>query len=604
LETIAIVADATRALAVLKEHVFADPAICVRELIANAADSRPSQITLRVDPTPRLLEVADDGAGMTRTEVASLLGTMFATTKTDGQEAVGRFGIGFYSCFSLCSEVDVLTRTCDPGDTGTHVRYRGGQRLEILDDPVQRVGTAVRLTLLPEHVELLDEGRLGRLVRRPCDFLQLPILVGPELVNAADAPWYRAAAEDDLRRGLVELLGLDQPLAAFSVDAQLGSRRVRGVLHFAPRGRHPATVRLYSNRVLVSESDATLVDEHLRGALSAVLDVDDLPLTISRDAALETSSCVRELRPMLVERLAAALADLASRQPTRFRRVMADHGAELKAACLHHRVLLSSVRDHLPYRSSLRPYVTVPEYLASRDDRVVVYADDLSLAAAFLPLYERANVEVLFMTDRSDVSLREGWDDHTFLRLDVHPIGSARPAAAPGPSAVTEEARELLQELFRSTVGLVTIEARALDPDGPPALVLLSDHERRQWRIAEHVKTKLEQGRHSDLPRELRGEEVSRQLARPISQSILLNTSHPIVRRLAGLLARGALTDREHRIGVMAARFLYALALMASGLPVSPAKARELSRDLSALATCLLDEAVGGEEHDAPLIQH
>src|SRR5207244_13002235 len=112
----------------LGDRVLARPEEAIRELIANAADSleqlpphQQSNLDIRLitmmkrDPeSPGTLRISDTGLGMTFSDVKDRLGKLFSTSKAGVKEVIGRFGIGFYACFPLCTSVEVFTRTRRP----------------------------------------------------------------------------------------------------------------------------------------------------------------------------------------------------------------------------------------------------------------------------------------------------------------------------------------------------------------------------------------------------------------------------------------------------------------------------------------------------------
>ncbi|MDE2823960.1 MAG: ATP-binding protein [Chloroflexota bacterium] len=131
-----------------------DPTVPLRELIQNAADaiqarrrfeSRPDDwgsitVELVVDADASWLVVEDNGIGMAENVLTGPLldfGNSFwrsplATEEfpglmAAGMDAIGRFGIGFFSVFMLGPVVRVYSRRCDRGhDTGRLLEFRGG----------------------------------------------------------------------------------------------------------------------------------------------------------------------------------------------------------------------------------------------------------------------------------------------------------------------------------------------------------------------------------------------------------------------------------------------------------------------------------------------
>jgi molecular chaperone HtpG len=599
--------DVPRALEVLSGNVFAGQQACIRELIANAADSilqlspdKLGNVEIRVIPDRAngILTVSDNGIGMTKEEAASLLGTIFSTAKAGQKNLIGQFGIGFYSCFPLCSVVEVLTRTRRPDDIGTRVLYKGGQTLQVDSAAVRSPGTTVRLHLLDTHKSLLDDETLRRFVRKDCNFVRYPIYLGSEwtVLNSLDAPWYHArASERNLLDGLKKFYGVQDALAVVPVHERLSDGTVEGVLYIMPSREKP-TLQIYSRRILINESDRSLLDDSLQVFLSGVIDAEDLPLVLTRNAILENTPQTDNLRRLLVERLADGLADLARSRSTEFRRLMAAHGPTIKAACLKHQLLLANLRDHFPYRSSLRPSVTLPDYMASRSDHTAIYSDDVSVGQSLIPLYNQANIEVLFMTDSVDSLLRDRWycggKQIEFKRLDVDPPVDKRAAASPRSEEIDRSTLEALRMLFQATVNeRLQVETRSLGPNSPPALLALSEEDRCHLQLVEAVRLHEKEGRLAELPVEL--QRMAKTgfldlLSALSTQTIILNQTNALVQALSKRLREQRLSTSGRGVEALLAKFLYGQALMSSGLYLSTEKLTEISQSLTDLITTLL----------------
>ena len=365
--------DVRRALEVLSGNVFSGRQACIRELIANAADSiaqlppnKRGNVGIRIIPDlPKgMLSISDNGAGMTQADAKSVLGMVFATTKESRGDSIGQFGIGFYSCFPLCSKVEVLTRSLRGSNSGTRLAYVGGEMLQIGPMDLPSHGTTVVLHLLEEHQLLLSRNVLLELVQEDCDFIPYPIYLGHswEVLNRLDAPWYHDSPHGVLREALKSIYEIEDALALIPIHESDGSGPVRGALYFR-RSQEKPMMRVYSHRVLVTKTDESLLDDKLHAFVSGVVDVEDLPLVLGRNAVLDGSPQVIRLRKLLLDHLGDGLAEMAQSRSPEFRRVMAEHGPALKAACLEHGSFsLSPCAGQFPAWNKVEPspWVTYP----------------------------------------------------------------------------------------------------------------------------------------------------------------------------------------------------------------------------------------------------
>ncbi len=615
--------DVRKALEILGGSVFAGPEATIRELVANAADGlaalpieqrRGGQIRLapilKGGDDARVLRIIDTGIGMTTDEAKGYLGRLFYSGKENQVDAIGKFGIGFYSCLPLCRSVEVLTRSRNVDDPGTRLVYAGGAEMDVGSYPVENPGTTVTLHLLRDHKRLTEAATLKEIVRRYCNYVRFPIFLNDDLLNDMDAPWYhKEAPEEQIRAVLSKAFGLRDPLVLLPLQLEAGpGSRIQGVLYLSDAQESPS-VHLFSRRVLITARDEAILGVELRPFLGGVIDIEQLPLVISRDAVVTHSAQIRRIRTVLVDFLSESLAELAVRRRQDFRRIMASHGPAIKQACLQHPTMLARLREHFSFRSSVRERVTVFEYLATAADPVVIYADDLGQAAPLLPVYQRVNTEVLYMTDAVDRELRKDWQigprTITFRRVDVAPPGertaSADQRAKVGEKALEPTILEMVQQVFRLAVDpKIFIEVRPLGDGGPPAVLTLPDETRRHVTAAAALRRYEREGLLHELSDEMRriveggGLDALEELT---GQSLLLNHSNDIVQQLLGRLQdeharwrNGSARAKPETAALrpLIAKFLYDQALLSSGLPLLPRKLAEISQNHTALIAALL----------------
>ncbi len=201
------------------------------ELVANSLDSRAIEIGFWPDPSSATLTVADDGSGMSRSELRRYH-DIAATTKARG-EGIGFAGVGVKLALLLCEEVVTESRR---GKSHFATSWRLASRHRApwrWVEPVGRVGTqgtGVSLRLQNPLSPLLDAGFLERTVR----------LHFQPLFDAFFADLLRRFYPDDVRFSIS-----GRPLSRLSVTSEraplaLKLRRQRkpsavGFLHRAPQ---------------------------------------------------------------------------------------------------------------------------------------------------------------------------------------------------------------------------------------------------------------------------------------------------------------------------------------------------------------------------------
>ena len=138
-ETLGFQAEVKQLLDLMIHSLYSNKEIFLRELITNASDAidrlrfaalsdaalmeHDPDLKIRVsyDKDARTITVADNGIGMTRSEVIEQIGTIaksgtreFFQALTGDQQKdanlIGQFGVGFYSTFVVADRVTLTTR--------------------------------------------------------------------------------------------------------------------------------------------------------------------------------------------------------------------------------------------------------------------------------------------------------------------------------------------------------------------------------------------------------------------------------------------------------------------------------------------------------------
>src|SRR4051794_12130000 len=244
-ETLEFQAEARQLLQLMVHSIYSNKDIFLRELISNASDALDKlrleslldkeldvdtsdlHIDLEIDKEGRTLTVRDNGVGMSRDEVVSLIGTIAKSGTAEllrklkessdaaaPQDLIGQFGVGFYSTFMVADKVTLLTRRAgESGATRWESSGEGTYSIESVDDAPQ--GTTVTVHLKPEDKDdhLFDytaEWKIREIVKRYSDFIAWPIrttiertgedgatTIETQTLNSMKALWARPKDEVD-----------------------------------------------------------------------------------------------------------------------------------------------------------------------------------------------------------------------------------------------------------------------------------------------------------------------------------------------------------------------------------------------------------------------
>ena len=295
-----------------------DPWVFVRELLQNARDAGATRVefTCEVAGGRWLLRCRDDGEGMTFAHARRYLFSLYASSKEQRRDQVGRFGVGFWSILRFEPERIVIRsrpRRASPEAPDPEDRP-GAWEIELAGD----LESARRATpeLGPGTEVVLERAAAdGELERR--------------VFEAAAQNARFLCTRDDPERPLVVSVGGRTINAAFALPAPSASfrrGRVRGVVGLG----NAARVELFSRGLRVRAA-ASLADfvvaggkstdrsrvqfTELPGSLApqALLESDALELMLSRSDARDTKAlrrlvqlAQRELEGLIARQLDAA----------------------------------------------------------------------------------------------------------------------------------------------------------------------------------------------------------------------------------------------------------------------------------------------------------
>ena len=215
--------DSDNIFPIIKKWLYSDHDIFIRELVSNGCDAitklkkleimgeytfpedYKASIQVIVNPEEKTMKFLDTGLGMTADEVEEYItkiafsgATAFLEKykdKTNADEMIGHFGLGFYSAFMVADEVHIDTLSYRDGATAVHWECDGGTQYTIGDGSKTTVGTEITLYLNEESVEFANEYRTREVLDKYCSFMPVEIF----LSKANAEPEYETIEESELR---------------------------------------------------------------------------------------------------------------------------------------------------------------------------------------------------------------------------------------------------------------------------------------------------------------------------------------------------------------------------------------------------------------------
>jgi molecular chaperone HtpG len=457
-ETIEFQAEARQLLQLMIHSIYSTKDVFLRELISNASDALDKlrlvafadkdldvatddlHITLETDATERTLTVRDNGIGMSRDEVVSLIGTIAksgtaemlaqlrAARETDSvaaAELIGQFGVGFYASFMVADKVELVTRKAG-SDTGVRWESRGEGTYTIEEAPDAPQGTAVTLHLKPEDTDdalhdYTNPATVRSIVKRYSDFITWPIKLGDETVNSRKALWARRDASEEEYAEFYRHISHDwrEPLTTIRLAAE-GTFEYQALLFlpshapmdlFMREGKRG--VQLYVRRVFIMDDCEALVPEYLR-FVKGVVDAADLSLNISREI-LQQDRQIQLIRKRLVKKVLSTVKVMLADEPEKYATFWTEMGRAVKEGLLSDHDNRDAILEICSFPSTHdeeRP-TTLRDYIARMPEGqdAIYYGTGPSRSALahspHLEAFRAKGYEVLLLTDPVD----EVWVD-------------------------------------------------------------------------------------------------------------------------------------------------------------------------------------------------
>ncbi len=599
-ETREFQAEVKKLLDIVIHSLYTEKDIFLRELISNGADALEKfrhqklleddvfdpeaalEINIRFDEDEKTLTVIDSGIGMTREELEHNLGTIahsgsktFFTALEEGARQdvnlIGQFGVGFYAAFMVAQKVRVQSRSYRPDAEGYEWSSEGAGSYSLAPADGLHRGTKIILELKDEAAEYASEHAIKEIIKRYSNFVSFPIKVAGEEVNTVQAVWARSKSEisDDEYNEFYKFIGnaFDEPISRlhFSVDAPLAIKSLLFVptenMELMGFGRTEPGVSLYCQRVLIEQHSKNILPEWLR-FLKGVIDAEDLPLNISRQA-LQDNALVTKINKIITSRFLKFLDEQSQKEPEDYATFWRTFGLFLKEGATSdftHRDALSKLMRFESSAADDGELVSLAEYVERMGEKqeAIYYINGPSRQAIetgpYFETFKRRNIEILYTM--------EPIDDFVFSHLgefDGKKLVSADRAdlKLPETTETTDEAEEKtgesleqpvaeslvkwVAEVLGDKVKEVTISTRLVDS---PAIIVNPDGMFS-----------------SSMERVMRATNQEHQIT---SKNLEINTSHSLITGLADM----RISDEDFARNVV--EQVYDNAMIQAGLMIEP----------------------------------
>ena len=208
---------------IIKKWLYSDHDIFIRELVSNGCDAitklkkldimgeyelpddNKFKITVTADSKAKTLTFTDNGIGMTYDEVNEYINQIAFSgaqqfvemykDKTNEDQIIGHFGLGFYSAFMVADKVTIDSLSYKEGSTAVHWESEGGLEFDMEDGTKESRGTTITLYLNEDCLEFSNEYKVKEILNKYCSFMPIEIF----FENAGAEPEYETINEDEIK---------------------------------------------------------------------------------------------------------------------------------------------------------------------------------------------------------------------------------------------------------------------------------------------------------------------------------------------------------------------------------------------------------------------
>lgn len=202
--------DSENIFPIIKKWLYSDHDIFIRELVSNGCDAitklkkldliseveipdgYKQSIKVIADPDKKTLTFVDTGIGMTADEVKEYINQIAFSgatdfiekykDKTNEEQIIGHFGLGFYSAFMVADKVTIDTLSYKEGAEPVYWESDGGMNFVMDKGTKDTWGTKITLYLNEDCYEFANEYRVKEILEKYCSFM--PVEIFFEKANA------------------------------------------------------------------------------------------------------------------------------------------------------------------------------------------------------------------------------------------------------------------------------------------------------------------------------------------------------------------------------------------------------------------------------------
>ena len=554
---------------IIKKWLYSDHDIFVRELVSNGcdavtklkkldimgeftpADDEKYRIDVIASSKDKTLQFIDNGLGMTAEEVDEYINQIAFSgaadflekykDKTNEEQIIGHFGLGFYSAFMVADKVTIDTLSYKEGAAPVHWECEDGTEYTMEEGNKEGRGTAITLYLNEDSVEFANEYRIKEVLDKYCSFMPVEIYFtnadevldteeDDEVIDAeaeeVTEENEEQSSEENKDGGETEEKPKKEEPKPINETAPLWTKHpndcteeeykdfyrnvfhdfkeplfwihlnmdypfnLKGILYFPKLNNEydtlEGTIKLYNNQVFIADNIKEVIPEFLM-LLKGVIDCPDLPLNVSR-SALQNDGFVKKISDYITKKVADKLAGMCKTEKEEYEKYWDDLAPFIKFGCLKDDKFNEKMSDYILYKNIKGKYLTLPEYLEAGKEKYenkVFYITNEQEQASYIKMFEDEGMDAVILNHNIDnpfiTHLEQKNTNVKFLRIDAD-IESFKEEI---PEEELKETTDTLSKLFQKVLGndKLDVKVEKLKDSSVSAMFTVSEESRRMQEM-------------------------------------------------------------------------------------------------------------------------
>ena len=478
---------------IIKKWLYSDHDIFFRELVSNGCDAvtklkkldmigeytipegKELCVKVTADAETKTITFTDNGIGMDANEIDQYINQIAFSgardfldkykDKTNDDQIIGHFGLGFYSAFMVADRVTIDSLSYKEGAKAVHWESDEGTSFEMTDSAKTEIGTTITLYLNEDSYEFCNEYRAKEILDKYCSFMPIPIYFEaiktaeeqarideaekkakeeeekrkaeeaakkaadgeaaeaeteaepvekapetPKPINETTPLWAKHPNEctDEEYKEFYHRVFHDYKEPLFWIHLNMDYPfNLKGILYFPKINTEydsiEGTIKLYNNQVFVADNIKEVIPEFLM-LLKGVIDCPDLPLNVSR-SALQNDGFVKKISDYITKKVADRLTGMCKTKREDYEKFWDDINPFIKFGVLKDEKFAEKMNDYIIFKDLNGKYLTLPDILKENEEKhknQVFYVTDEKEQSQYIEMFKKEGINAVLLKHNID----------------------------------------------------------------------------------------------------------------------------------------------------------------------------------------------------------